>query len=271
MKFLFILLVFSGFFLLGQEQNNAVNSLYQAKVDLISEQKRILELENKVSILEKRMNQSKIELNKLKKSQKKILDQSNYLESEIKTSSKKLEGGMNSLEQVINSKIYWVLGILILLVLLGSYFYRILTGRIHYLKDQIVKELDQQTQQLAKESVIIKSSDHTNDHTLAIRIANEVNRIERTISLLDPETRGLKQIKFSLSKLKDGLNANGYTVEDLVGKDFLDEMNYKVIEIDESTQFKKGQTIITRVLVPSVHHGNNRIQVAEIKITRGLA
>jgi len=48
-------------------------------------------------------------------------------------------------------------------------------------------------------------------------------------------------------------------------------MNYKVIEIDESTQFKKGQTIITRVLVPSVHHGNNRIQVAEIKITRGLA
>ena len=300
MKFLFIFLGLSGFCLLGQEQNNTVNTPNQVKVDPISQQKRISELEDKVILLEKRIDQSNEELNDLKKSHKKILDQSNVLQSEIKTSSTKSEKGLNSLKQTLSSqsnvlqseiktsstrseesltslkqalssKIYWILGILILLGFLGSYVYRILSGRIHYLRDQIVKELEQQTQQLAKEGMRTETSDQSIDHTLAIRIANEVNRIERNISLLDPDTKGLKQINFSLSKLKDGLNAKGYIIEDLVGRDYEEEMNYKIVEIDESTKYKKGQTTITKVLLPSVHHLNKRVQVAEIKITKGLA
>ena len=271
MKFLFIFLGLSGFCLLGQEQNNTVNTPNQVKVDPISEQKRISELEDKVILLEKRIDQSNEELNDLKKSHKKILDQSNVLQSEIKTSSTKSEESLTSLKQALSSKIYWVLGILILLAFLGSYVYRMLSGRIHYLRDQIVKELEQQTQQLAKEGMRIESSDQSIDHTLAIRIANEVNRIERNISLLDPDTKGLKQINFSLSKLKDGLNAKGYIIEDLVGRDYEEEMNYKIVEIDESTKYKKGQTIITKVLLPSVLHLDKRVQMAEIKITKGLA
>ena len=178
MKFLFIFFGLSGFCLLGQEQNNTVNSPNQVKVDPISEQKRISELEDKVILLEKRIDQSNEELNDLKKSHKKILDQSNVLQSEIKTSSTKSEKGLNllkqtlnsqsdvlqseiktsstkseesltSLKQALSSKIYWVLGILILLAFLGSYVYRMLSGRIHYLRDQIVTEkLNKQSSEL---------------------------------------------------------------------------------------------------------------------------
>ena len=107
------------------------------------------------------------------------------------------------------------------------------------------------------------------DHSLALKVAGEINLIERNIALMDAGTRGLKQLTRSVEKLKDNLNANGYEMPQLIGKPFHQGMKVIVTSSIPDENLEQGTEIITKVLIPQVNYNGIMIQTAQIEVSVG--
>ncbi len=108
------------------------------------------------------------------------------------------------------------------------------------------------------------------DHSLAIKLANEINLIERNLSLMDAGAKGIKQLHRSIEKLKDNLHANGYEMPQLLGKKFHSGMKVVVASSIPSDDLASGQEVITKVLIPQVNFKEKMIQAAQIEVSIGV-
>lgn len=141
----------------------------------------------------------------------------------------------------------------------------------------LVTEFGKQTELMDAQLQIIEkqkstgpvASDTAPDHSLALKLASEINLIERNISLMDANTRGLKQLKRSVGKLKDNLAANGYEMPELLGKQFDQGLKAVVISTIPDENLEKGTEIITKVLIPQVNYNDKMIQTAQIEVSVG--
>src|SRR5690606_8198926 len=96
------------------------------------------------------------------------------------------------------------------------------------IEESLVKEFGKQTDLIESQLNLLekqKSENSVNpnaepDHSLALKVASEINLIQRNINLMDAKTKGLKQLSRSVDKLKDNLAANGYEIPELLGKQF---------------------------------------------------
>jgi hypothetical protein len=94
--------------------------------------------------------------------------------------------------------------------------------------ESLVKEFDKQTELMNAQMELInqqKANAETStnvklDHSLALKVASEINLIERNINLMDNGTKGLKQLVRSMEKMKENLAVNGYEIPTLLGKPF---------------------------------------------------
>lgn len=119
----------------------------------------------------------------------------------------------------------------------------------------------------------MESSSNTNmepDHSLALKLASEINLIERNISLMEKGTKGLKQLERSVEKLKDNLKANGYEMPELLGKQYHQGMKVIVTTSIPDENIEKDSEIITKVLIPQVNYNDKMIQSAQIEVTVGI-
>ena len=108
------------------------------------------------------------------------------------------------------------------------------------------------------------------DHSLALKVASEINLIERNINLMDKGTKGLKQLERSVGKLKDNLSANGYEMPELLGKQYHQGMKVIVTSSIPDEELEKGSEIITKVLIPQVNYNEKMIQTAQIEVAVGM-
>lgn len=146
------------------------------------------------------------------------------------------------------------------------------------IEESLVKEFEKQTAQIENQIIALNSksnsaSSNTSvepDHSLALKVAGEINLIERNISLMDAGTRGLKQLSRSVSKLKDNLAANGYEMPDLLGKAFHQGMKLIVTTSIPDENLEKGSEIISKVLIPQVNYNDKMIQAAQIEVSIGI-
>ena len=107
------------------------------------------------------------------------------------------------------------------------------------------------------------------DHSLALKVASEINTIERNINFMGAETKGLKQLTRSMENLKDNLSANGYEIPPLLGKEFHQGMKVIVINSIPNENLEKGAEIITKILIPQVNYNGVMIQTAQIEVSVG--
>ncbi|WP_407931597.1 septum formation initiator, partial [Ignavibacterium album] len=135
------------------------------------------------------------------------------------------------------------------------------------IEEGLVREFNNQTEILAERIRVITEFDpeirseylSEPDHTLALRVASEINLIERNIKLMDAGTKGLKQLIRSVGKLKDNLTANGYEMPELLGKQFHQGMKLIVANSVPDENLDKGSEIITKVLIPQVNYKDKMI------------
>ena len=105
------------------------------------------------------------------------------------------------------------------------------------------------------------------DHSLALKVADEIVRIETNLYRMDPATRGYKQLTRSVQRMKDCFMTKGYEISDLLGKPYNEGM--KVVAnftIDES--LKEGEAIITGVTKPQIIYNGKMIQAAQITVSQ---
>lgn len=146
------------------------------------------------------------------------------------------------------------------------------------IEESLVKEFGKQTELLETQLQLIeeqaknqtsKSSNQEIDHSLALKVADEITLIERNISLMDKEVKGLKQLARSVQKLKDNLNANGYEIPELLGKQFNQGMKLTVVSSIPDDNLNKGEEVISKIIKPQVNYGGKMIQTAQVEVSIG--
>lgn len=119
------------------------------------------------------------------------------------------------------------------------------------------KEVEQPGRNLAKD-----------DHSLPLKVADEVVRIQNYLSYIDPALKGVKHLGASVKRLEEYLLTKGYEIPLLLGRDY-DEGMKVVANFKSDENLKPGEQKITRIIKPQVNYNGEMIQAAEIEVSLG--
>ena len=107
------------------------------------------------------------------------------------------------------------------------------------------------------------------DHSLALKIADEIVRIEKNLSRMDKGVKGLKQLSASLRRIKDNYRSNGYEIVEMMGEVFNEGMKVTATFVPDENM-KNGVQIITRIIKPQVNYNGVMIQSVQIEVSQGV-
>lgn len=206
---------------------------------------------------------------------------------------------ISALDQLLgNTARNWMLGIMILAALSAGVSWwlrqRILSGESS-VKSQIastVKTIEETQKSLTEETVkldtklsdILESqlkieqaersagpekSDEDADHSLALKVADEILRINKNLSNMDPDIKGLKQLSASVKRIEDNFAANGYTMPELLGRAVHPGMRLTIANTISDENLPAGEEIITRIIKPQVNYKGIMIQAAQVEVSIG--
>ncbi len=102
------------------------------------------------------------------------------------------------------------------------------------------------------------------DHTLALKVADEIIRIQKNLSRMDKDTRGLNQLTASVKRIQDNFASNGYELVEMIGKTYNEGMKASASYNPDSEE-KSG--VIIRIIKPQVNYKGEMIQSAQIEVS----
>lgn len=106
------------------------------------------------------------------------------------------------------------------------------------------------------------------DHSLALKVADEITRIEQNLAQMDPAVKGHKQLSAAVKRMNENLVAAGYQVPELLGKPYDDGMKLSPTFVPDDT-LADGERRITRVYKPTVLFKGKMIQAGEVQVAQG--
>jgi len=119
------------------------------------------------------------------------------------------------------------------------------------------------------ESQASSTAEQEQDHSLALKVADEIVRIEKNISRMDKGTKGLKRLSKAVQRIKDNFVANGYELVDMVGKPYDEGMKVEVnFTPDESLE--PNDAFIKRIIKPQILFNGKMIQTGHVEVNQGL-
>jgi hypothetical protein len=251
--------------------------------------KELFLLKSKLQISNDSINvlRNKIEINS-----NAISRAANQLGSQITKTEKTTTNRIDEVDQSLsNNSFYGIIGLLIV-VITSSLIYFLLSERQNSDKSDIFEQLSKTkssieeslVQLFAKQTEIMETqllliekqksnvptANQGLDHSLALKVASEINIIERNLSLMDSSIKGYKQLRKSIDKLKDNLNANGYEILDLLGKKYHPGLPVSIINSFPDETIEKDQEIISKILIPAVRFNDKIIQTAHVEVNVGV-
>ena len=211
---------------------------------------------------------------------------------QIKETGDKNEGKITEVSESLSTiSLYGIIGVLSAILLSGLLYWllskRQQTDKTDFIdqlsktkssiEESLIKEFSRQTELMDSQLHLIEQQKTTlkatpnaePDHSLTLKVASEINLIERNINLMDSKVKGLKQIQASVGKLKDNLSANGYEMPELLGKQFHQGMKLIVTSSIPDENLEKGSEIISKIIIPQVNYNDKMIQTAQIEVSVG--
>lgn len=126
-------------------------------------------------------------------------------------------------------------------------------------------KLDNKLIEIAEQQLVAQKG--KKDHSLTLKVADEITRIELNLSRMDPSTKGYKPLSKAVQRIKDNFSANGYEIIDMLGKPYVAGMRAAVTFVtDESLE--EGKQIITRIIKPQINYNGQMIQAAQIEVSQ---
>lgn len=298
-KVTIILMLFASFQIFAQ---NSSSDKVEEQVKKVQAQVQKLENDNKSLKSEISVIQSK-----LMQINSKVIEHTDKIDSvntKLNLSTSKLGLQITNTESAANSKIqaiddnlskntlWGIIAVLLALIVSGVIYFILnkkqredksdvidqLSKTKSSIEESLVKEFGKQTELLETQLQLIeeqaknqtsKTSNQEIDHSLALKVADEITLIERNISLMDKDVKGLKQLSRSVQKLKDNLNANGYEIPELLGKQFNQGMKLTVVSSIPDDNLNKGEEVISKIIKPQVNYGGKMIQTAQVEVSIG--
>lgn len=257
-----------------KEQENAI---YQAKKDFESQaqnsKKQIDSLQNLVQT-----NSQNIET------------MATDLGTKIQQTENSTKESITQIDQNVNqNRMFW-LGGLLATIGLGGLIYWLLGRKIKtsqtdvesqikktqkHLEEEAIK-LDNKLVEVLESQLKLKQEEKTQtstsstdiDHSLALKVADEIIRIQKNVSQMDSNIKGLKQLTASVKRIQDNFASNGYELVEMLGKEYNEGMK-AVPNFIPNEDLEKGQQIITRIIKPQVNYKGEMIQSAQIEVSVG--
>ena len=220
-----------------------------------------------------------------------IVTNSKELGTKIQETGQRAETQIAQLDNSVErNRLYWIIATLATL-LLGGVIYLLLGKRIKSSKTDVETQIRNTKTSLEEESVKLDNklieiletqlklqqeanksqpvtSNEKEDHSLALKVADEIIRIQKNLSRMDEKTKGLKQLKASVKRIQDNFMANGYEIVDMLGKEYNEGMKVSANFVP-SENIETGKQIITRIIKPQVNFNGAMIQAAQIEVSVG--
>ena len=209
----------------------------------------------------------------------------NKIGADISDANQKIDNNVSTLSESINSRT-WVgaLGILIAIGLLVYTYYilkrKISSGATTIDKIRSAQEgLETAQKAMQEESVKLDSklvelldkkiTTEPLDHSLVLKVADEVTRLEVNLSRMDPSIRGYKILCKSIERIKDNMLANGYEIVEMLGKTYNEGMKVVANFVSDDT-LAEGEQKITGIIKPQINYKGKMIQSAQITVSQNL-
>lgn len=220
-----------------------------------------------------------------------IVTNSEELGTKIQDTEKKADSKIAELDSSVEkNRLYWIIATLGTL-LLGGLIYWFLGKRITSSKTDVETQIRNTKASLEEESVKLDnklvevletqlklqqetsksqpvSSSEKADHSLALKVADEIVRMQKNISKMGKDTKGLKPLLKGIDRIQNNFAANGYEMINHLNKAYDERFNIDVINFITDENLEEGARIITAVIKPQVNYNDVLIQRAQVDVSQ---
>lgn len=205
---------------------------------------------------------------------------------ELKNQNEELTSSISNVNNSLSNKILWIIiSIAILLVVVVSFVVlarkktnstdnsiKLLKDAQKNLESQSVK-LDNQLieilEQKMKNESELKPTDAEPDHSLPLKVADEIVRIQNNIDRMDPNDKNVARLNKALDRMKTSFTAYGYEIVDMRGQEYTDNMPFEVRFIPDD-EIEEGKRIISGMDRLMVRYNGKMIQAPILAVRQNV-
>lgn len=237
-----------------------------------------------------------------------ISQTTNELGVKISTTETNANQKISEIGNSLSTKtLYGIIGVLIAILISGLLYWLLskrqqsdksdfegkLEDKTSSLKTDVISEIEKTKKELQQENIkldlklmevlgnqlkankpieIIANSNDVSkiDHSLPLKVADEITRINAYANTLDPNSQDAKALKSSVKRLFNTFKASQYEIIDLLGQKYDDGLKVIVVNAIEDSNLKQGEEIISRIIKPLVKYNGEQIQAAQVDISIGI-
>lgn len=213
------------------------------------------------------------------------------LGTKIQETGQKAETRISELGgDVEKNRLYWVIASLVTL-LLGALMYLLLGIRIKSSQTDVETQIINTKKSLEEESLKLDNklievletqlkiqqeetknqpiaTNEKANHSLALKVADEIVRMQKNISRMDTDIKGLKPLEKGIERIQANFAANGYEMVNLYNIEYDERMNIDVINFVEDEALESGKKIISKIIKPQVNFNGILIQRAQVEVSQ---
>jgi hypothetical protein len=286
----------SGAVSFAQTKNDTIQHLQQQIVNLETRNSRLTNqvssANSNIKKLETRLGSTVDSVEVLKKAlvltNENLMAMAAKFESQLKQAVDKSNSDYSALDKkVSSSNLYWILAI-IGIILIPAILFGWLRGRLTVVKTELSDQIKNSSESIREEIMKLDNQVFWSldlqkrinkidsepgesaaiDHSLVLKVADEIIRIQKNLSNLDQETKGVKQLEFAVERIQDNFKENGYEIVELLNKPYDQGMKLSA-KFKPEPSLRKGEQIITRIIKPQVNFNSDIIQEAQVEVSVG--
>lgn len=205
------------------------------------------------------------------------------LDKQLTDNNSKANEQFTTLENSLSTNtLYWIIAVLgiallsiIIFVFLRKQIFKEKAALSKHIGEEAIKldaklmeVMETQLHLMKEERASAPPKEEEIDHILALKVADEIVRIQTNLSRMDQETKGLKQLGSSVRRIKDNFEANGYEMVEMLNQPYNEGMKV-VANFRPDDSLEAGQQVITRIIKPQVNFKGVMIQSAQIEVSQG--
>ena len=279
------------------EQNNIKREFNSLRGEVSVLKNKNAKAESRISALESLNKDLSLKLDSLQKEYDNLANDQKADKSELSTIIGETNEKVLATEQILSSRTLWgICGIIALIVALAAtvwaFMKKIKSGStsiddvrkaqssLEQAQEHIRKaqeKMQEETIQLDNKLIEVLSNQPVSapvatdngevDHSLTLKVADEIVKIEMNLSRMDESIKGYKQLSRGVQRIKDNFKANDYEIVDMLGKPYQAGMKAAVTFVTDDT-LEPGQQIISRIIKPQVNYKQVMIQAAQIEVSQ---
>ncbi len=264
-----------------QEIDGLTSKVKSQQSTITQQQNIVIDLSSKVDSLSSLIETNRSNINTI----------ADNLGTKIQETGQQAETRISELGgDVEKNRLYWIIASLVTL-LLGAMMYLFLGKRIKSSQTDVETQIRNTKKSLEEESLKLDNklievletqlkvqqeesknqpttTSEKTDHSLALKVADEIVRMHKNISKMDSNIKGLKPVEKGIERIQANFAANGYEMINLLNQEYDERINCDVINFTTDETLPKGTRIINAIIKPQVNYNGVLIQRAQVDVSQ---